>query len=165
MTKKQSRKRQPDTNGSRENDRLIAGNRRALHDYEILERYEAGLALTGSEIKSLRDGRASIQEAYCRASGGEAALVGAHIARYEPSGAANHEPTRRRRLLLHRREIRQLEAAFAQRGLTLIPLRLYLTRGMAKLEIGVGRFRKRHDKRQRLAERDSQRQIERALRG
>ncbi len=164
---KQSKARRKDAeqNGASGNDRVIARNRRALHRYEILRSYEAGLSLTGSEIKSVRMGRVSIQEAYCRPRDGDMWLVGAHIARYEPSGQANHEPTRDRRLLLHRREIRQLEEAFAQRGLALIPLRLYLSRGLAKLEIGVGRGRRLHEKRDRIAERDAQRQIERAVRG
>ena len=151
-------------NGASENERVVARNRRALYQYEILRRYEGGLSLTGSEIKSIRAGRVSIQEAYCRPRDGELYLVGAHIARYEPSGQANHEPTRDRRLLLHRREIAQLEQAFEQRGLTLVPLKLYLTRGLAKLEIGIGRGRRQHEKRDRLAERDARRQIERALR-
>ncbi len=149
---------------AKRNDRVVASNRRALYQYEIMRRYEAGLSLTGSEIKSIRAGRVSIQEAYCRPRDGNLYLIGAHIARYEPSGPANHDPTRDRRLLLHRREINQLEQAFAQRGLTLVPLRLYLTHGLAKLEIGVGRGRRAHEKRDRIAERESERQIARALR-
>jgi SsrA-binding protein len=162
--KSKSRRRSAESNGAQPNERVIARNRRALYQYEILRRYEAGLSLTGSEIKSVRAGRVSIQEAYCRPQAGELLLIGAHIARYEPSGQANHEPTRDRRLLLHRREISQLEQSFAQKGLTLVPLKLYLTRGLAKLEIGVGRGRRQHEKRDRMAERDAQRQIERALR-
>ncbi len=162
--KSKSRKRGAEADGARANERVVARNRRALHQYEILRRYEAGLSLTGSEIKSIRAGRVSIQEAYCRPRGGEMLMIGAHIARYEPSGQANHEPTRDRRLLLHRREIAQMEESFAQKGLTLIPLKLFLTRGLAKLEIGVGRGRRVHEKRDRMAERDAQRQIERALR-
>ena len=163
--RKQRRSRKSDErNGASPNDRVVARNRRAGFQYEILRRYEAGIELTGSEIKSIRAGRVSIAEAYCRPRDRELWLIGAHIARYEPSGPANHEPTRDRRLLLHRREIGQLEEAFAQRGLTLIPTRLYFTRGLAKLEIGVGRGRRVHEKRQRLAERDAQRQIERAVR-
>jgi len=162
--KKKSPRAGAESNGANANDRVLARNRRALHLYEILRSYEAGLSLTGSEIKSARLGRVSIQEAYCRPRDGELFLVGAHIARYEPSGPANHEPTRDRRLLLHRREIRQLEQAFAERGLTLVPLRLYLSRGIAKLEIGVGRGRRLHEKRDRIAERDAQRRIEQALR-
>lgn len=162
--KSKSRKQRAEANGSQANERVVARNRRAFYQYEILRSYEAGLSLTGSEIKSIRAGRVSIQEAYCRPRDGEMLLVGAHIARYEPSGQANHEPTRDRRLLLHRREIAQLEQSFAQKGLALVPLKLYLTRGLAKLEIGVGRGRRQHEKRERLAERDAKRQIERAVR-
>ena len=165
MAKKStSRRRRAESNGANANERVVARNRRALYQYEILRRFEAGISLTGSEIKSIRAGRVSIQEAYCRPRDGEMYLVSAHIARYEPSGQANHEPTRDRRLLLHRREIGQLEQSFAQKGLTLVPLKLYLTRGLAKLEIGVGRGKRTHEKRQKLAERDAQRQIERAVR-
>lgn len=162
--KRKQQAKQAAANGAAQNERVVARNRRAFFQYEILRRYEAGLSLTGSEIKSVRLGRVSIQEAYCRPREGEMWLLGAHIARYEPSGQANHEPTRDRRLLLHRREIAQLEEAFAQRGLTLVPLRIYLARGLAKLELGVGRGKKLHEKRDRIAERDAQRQVERALR-
>lgn len=146
------------------NNRVLARNRRTLWQYEILRRFEAGIELRGSEIKSLRLGRGSIAEAYCRPRDGQLWLVGAHIARYEPSGEANHEPTRDRRLLLHRREIVQLEAAFDQRRLTLVPLQLYLKHGLAKLELGVGRGKRQHEKRQAIAERETNREIQRALR-
>lgn len=146
------------------NNRVLARNRRALWQYDILQRFEAGIELRGSEIKSLRLGRGSIAEAYCRPRDGQIWLVGAHIARYEPSGEANHEPTRDRRLLLHRREIVQLEAAFDQRRLTLVPLQLYLKHGLAKLELGVGRGKRQHEKRQAIAERETNREIQRALR-
>lgn len=146
------------------NNRVLARNRRALWQYDILQRFEAGIELRGSEIKSLRLGRGSIAEAYCRPRDGQLWLVGAHIARYEPSGEANHEPTRDRRLLLHRREIVQLEAAFDQRRLTLVPLQLYLKQGLAKLELGVGRGKRQHEKRQAIAERETNREIQRALR-
>ncbi len=146
------------------NNRVLARNRRALWQYDVLQRFEAGLELRGSEIKSLRLGRGSIAEAYCRPRDGQIWLVGAHIARYEPSGEANHEPTRDRRLLLHRREIVQLEAAFEQRRLTLVPLQLYLKGGLAKLELGVGRGKRQHEKRQAIAERETNREIARALR-
>ena len=162
--KSKSRSKQTEPTRTNHNERVLASNRRAFYQYDILRRFEAGLSLMGSEIKSARAGRVSIQEAYCRPRDGDMYLVGAHIARYEPSGQANHDPTRDRRLLLHRREITQLEQAFAQKGLALIPLKLYLTRGKAKLEIGVGRGRRIHEKRDRLAERDANRQIERALR-
>lgn len=148
----------------RENNRVLARNRRALWQYEILQRVEAGIELRGSEIKSLRLGRGSIAEAYCRPRLRQIWLVGAHIARYEPAGEANHDPTRDRRLLLHRREISQLEAAFDQRRLTLVPLQLYLKQGLAKLEIGIGRGKREHEKRDRIRERETSREIARALR-
>ena len=146
------------------NNRVLARNRRALWQYDVLQRFEAGLELRGSEIKSLRLGRGSIAEAYCRPRDGQIWLVGAHIARYEPSGETNHEPTRDRRLLLHRREIVQLEAAFEQRRLTLVPLQLYLKHGLAKLELGIGRGKRQHEKRDRIIERETNREIARALR-
>ena len=142
----------------------LARNRRAGYDYEILQRYEAGLALTGTEIKSLRAGRGSIAEAYVRPRAGELWLVGATVPRYEPASRENHDPLRDRKLLLHKREIREIAEAFEQRGLAAIPLQLYLTRGIAKLEIGVGRGRRRYDKRQAIAQRDAQRRMQRALR-
>ena len=148
----------------RENNRVLARNRRATWQYEITQRIEAGIELRGSEIKSLRMGRGSIAEAYCRPRGGQLWLIGAHIARYEPAGEQNHELTRDRRLLVHRREIHQLEAAFEQRRLTLVPLRLYLKHGLVKLEIGVGRGKREHEKRERIRERETNREIARVLR-
>ncbi len=142
----------------------VAVNRKALHDYEILERIEAGLALTGTEIKSNRLGRANIREAYARPDGGEMWLVGAHIAQYPAGNRNNHEPTRPRKLLLHRSEIEELAAAVDQRGLTVVTLSLYLKRGMAKVELGLARGRRRYDKRQAIAHRDAERQMARALR-
>ncbi len=144
--------------------RSVARNRRATYDYEILERYEAGLVLRGTEIKALRQGKGSIAEAYVRPKDGELWLVGANIARYEAGNRFNHEPTRDRKLLLHKREIRALTEEFEQRSLTIIPLHLYLSRGIAKLEIGVGRGRKRHDKRDKISHREAQRQIREAVR-
>ena len=145
-------------------DRTIALNRRATHDYDILERHEAGLALTGSEIKSIREGKANLQEAYVRPEGGEMWLIGAHVAQYGPAAQFGHDPRRRRKLLLHRSQIRELAAAVEQQGLTLVPLRLYLKDGRAKLEIGLARGRRRYDKRQAIAQREAQRDMERALR-
>ena len=146
------------------NDRVLARNRRGGFNYAIEERLEAGLALLGSEIKSLREGRGSIAEAYVRPKEDELWLIGATIPRYEPAASQNHEPARDRKLLLHKREIRKLSEAFEQRGLTLVPLRLYLTRGIAKLEIGVGRGKRQYEKRQLIAKRDAERQMQRALR-
>ena len=142
----------------------IARHRRATYDYEIHTRYEAGLVLTGTEIKSLRQGKGSIAQGYVRPRDGELWLVGADIPLYEPANRYNHEPTRDRKLLLHKRELRALSEAFEQRGLTIVPLHLYLHRGLAKLEIGVGRGRRRHDKRQVIARRQADRQIQRAIR-
>lgn len=140
-------------------------NRRANFDYEILETFEAGLVLTGSEVKSLRAGGASISEAFARVRGDEVFLEGMNIPVYSQASYNNHEPLRTRKLLLHRREIEQLRAAVEQRGLSIVPVKLYFRDGWAKLLIGIGRGRKRHDKRQRQAERDAQRQIDSALKG
>jgi SsrA-binding protein len=145
-------------------DRTVALNRRATHDYEILERHEAGIALTGSEIKSIRDGKVSLQEAYARPERGELWLIGAHIAQYGPAAQFGHDPKRKRKLLLHRGEIRELAAAVDQRGLTLVPLRLYLKDGLAKLEVGLARGRRQYDKRQAIAKREAARDMERAVR-
>jgi SsrA-binding protein len=144
--------------------RDVAVNRRALHDYEILERVEAGIALTGSEIKSVRDGKVSLQEAYARPERGELWLQGAHIAEYGPAARFGHEPRRPRRLLLHRSQIRELAREVEARGLTLIPLRLYLKNGLAKVELGLARGRRQYDKRQVIARREAEREMERALR-
>ena len=143
--------------------RSVARNRRATFDYAILERFEAGLVLTGTEIKSLRAGKASIQEAYVRPRDGEVWLVGAHIAPYEAGNQFNHEPTRDRKLLLHKRQIAQLEESFDQKSLTIVPIHLYLSRGLAKLEIGVGRGKQRHDKRDQMSEREAARQMREAV--
>jgi SsrA-binding protein len=142
----------------------VAVNRRALHDYEILERIEAGIALTGSEIKSVREGKVSLQEAYARPEKGEVWLQGAHIAEYQAASYMGHQPRRPRRLLLHRSQIRELERQVNQRGLTLVPLRLYLKDGLAKVELAVARGRRQYDKREAIAQREAKREMERALR-
>jgi SsrA-binding protein len=152
----------PSGNGARIKD--VAVNRRALHDYEILERIEAGIALTGSEIKSVREGKVSLQEAYARPERGELWLSGAHIAEYSPAARFGHDPRRPRRLLLHRSQIAELAEQTEQRGLTLIPLRLYLKNGLAKVEIAVARGRRQYDKRQAIAKREAERDMQRALR-
>ena len=143
--------------------KVVATNRKAHHDYNILETYEAGIALLGSEIKSVRDNRVSLGEAYVRADGGELWLVGAHIARYEAASYMSHEPTRARKLLMHRKEIRILMGKLAEKGLTLIPLRMYIKERTAKLEIGLGRGKKLYDKRETIMRRESDREIERTL--
>jgi SsrA-binding protein len=142
----------------------IAQNRRARHDYEILERYEAGIALTGSEIKSVREHKVQLQGSYARLKGGELWLEDAHIAPYANAGYAPHDPMRNRKLLLHKKEIAKIAEALNERGLTLIPLAMYFKRGNAKVELGIARGLKRYDKRERLKERDQQRDIQQAVR-
>ena len=142
-------------------DKTIAVNRRARHEYAIEETLEAGLALTGTEIKSIRAGRVSLAEAYARIEHGEALLIGAHIAPYEQGNRNNHEPTRVRKLLLHRDQIAELVGRTQAKGFTLVPLRLYIYKGRAKLEIGIGRGKKAYDKRRTIAERDARRELER----
>lgn len=145
-------------------DRLIAQNRRASHDYFILETYEAGLALTGTEVKSLRQGKASLVEAYATVERDEAWVLQLHIPPYEQGNRWNPDPLRRRKLLLHRAEIERLKDAVARKGQTLVPLKLYFSRGRAKLLLGVGKGKKTFDKRHAIAERDAQREMERARR-
>lgn len=143
--------------------RDIAQNRRARHEYEILETVEAGLVLEGSEVKGLRERGATIADAYVQIRRGEAWLVGAHIPDYQNAGMTGHDPMRTRKLLLHRREIERLADALAQKGLALIPLRLYFRDGRAKLELGLGRGKTLYDKRRTIAERDARREAERAI--
>jgi SsrA-binding protein len=142
-------------------DHTVALNRRARHDYTIDETVEAGLVLTGTEIKSIRAGRVNLAEAYARIERGEAWLIGAHIAPYEQGNRNNHEPTRTRKLLLHRDQIAELVGRTQAKGQTLVPLRLYIRDGRAKLELGVARGKKAHDKRRTIAERDMRRELER----
>jgi SsrA-binding protein len=144
-------------------EKLVADNRRARHEYHLLERVEAGLALTGTEVKSLREGRASLARAYAEVRDGEAWLVGAHIAAYESSGYASHDPDRDRKLLLHRRQLDSLGGKVRERGLTLVPTRLYFKDGRAKVEIALARGKELRDKRRDIARREAQRQMERAL--
>ena len=146
---------------SRQNgSKLIAENRRARYDYELLDRYEAGVALTGTEVKSLRDGRVQLGQAYADVRDGEIWLVGASIAEYAQGNIANHDPDRDRKLLLHRREIDSLSGKVREKGLTLVPTRLYFKDGRVK----VARGRERADKRRAIAERDAKRQMESAFR-
>jgi SsrA-binding protein len=142
----------------------VASNRKAFHDYDIVDKLEAGISLTGTEIKSLRAGGAHIREAHVRPAGGEMWLYGAHIAPYAAASYQNHEPTRPRRLLMHKSQIRDWSAAMAERGLTIVPLSLYLKDGTAKVEIGLARGRRAYDKRQAIAKRDAEREVQRALR-
>jgi SsrA-binding protein len=145
-------------------EKVIAVNRKALHDYHILETVEAGLVLTGTEIKSIRAGRVSLREAFARPDDDELWLLGAHIAQYPAAGRFNHEPTRKRKLLLHKGEMRELTAALEEKGLTLVPLRLYLKKGRAKVELALARGRRSHDKREAIAKREAELQMQRAIR-
>jgi SsrA-binding protein len=144
-------------------EKLIAENRKARHDYHLLERVEAGIVLTGTEVKSLRDGRATLGQAWADIRDGEAWLQGAEIATYAQGNVANHEPTRSRKLLLHRREIDRLYAQVREKGLTLVPTRLYFKDGRVKVELALARGKDVRDKRQAVVERDAKRQIERAM--
>lgn len=141
----------------------IAVNRKAFYDYAIEDRVEAGLVLTGTEIKSIREGRVNLREAYVRPINGELWLWNAHIAPYDKGNWQNHDPGRSRKLLLHREQIDQLAGKVQAKGYTLIPTRMYFKRGMAKLEVGVARGKKSYDKRDSIAEREAQREIQRAL--
>jgi SsrA-binding protein len=143
------------------NFKVVATNRKASHEYFLLERIEAGIALQGSEIKSIRAGQISLAEAYIRVDGDQAWLEDAHIAPYEHAGIFNHEPRRPRKLLLHRKQIHQLWNQVRQKGVTIIPLRVYLKEGRAKVEIAVAKGKKLYDKRETIAKRDAEREIER----
>jgi len=146
------------------NEHVVATNRRARHEYHIEETHEAGLVLTGTEVKSLRAGRASIQEAFARVEDGEVWLYHMHIPPYEAGNIFNHDPLRRRKLLLHRREVDRVFGRVQQKGYALIPLRLYFRRGLAKVELGVARGKRQFDKRAAIAEREADRRIARVLR-
>ena len=145
-------------------EKVVAQNRRARHDYFILETLEAGLVLKGTEVKSLRAGKASLGEAYATVENGEAWVLQLHIPPYEQGNRWNPDPVRSRKLLLHRAEIERLEKAVAQKGQTVVPLKLYFTRGRAKLLLGIAKGKKTYDKRHAIAERDSRREMERARR-
>jgi len=146
-------------------ERVVAENRKARHDYEILDTLECGIALVGSEVKSLRSGRMSLDEAYGRVDGDEVWLIGCDIPEYEKANQLNHQPKRPRKLLLHRREIRRFAGQALEKGLTLVPLKMYFKNGRVKLLVGIGRGRKTHDKREKLKAATAKRDIETALRG
>jgi len=145
-------------------EKVVAQNRRARHDYDILDTLEAGLVLTGTEVKSLRGGKASLAEAYATVESDEAYVLQLHIPPYEQGNRSNPDPVRRRKLLLHRAQIHQIRKAIEQKGHTLIPLKLYFSNGRAKLLVGIARGRKTHDKRAAIAERESRRELERVRR-
>lgn len=144
-------------------DKLIVDNRRARHEYHLSDRVEAGLVLTGTEVKSLREGRASLQQAYAEVRDGEAWLVGAHISVYEQANRENHDPDRDRKLLLHRKELDSLAGKVRERGFTLVPTKLYFRNGRAKVELALARGKELRDKRRDIAKREAQRDVERAL--
>jgi len=145
--------------------KLIATNRKARHDYHILETFEAGLALKGTEVKSLRQGRANINDGYGMIAGGEAFLCNAHVSPYEFGNRENPDPLRKRKLLLHKREITYLEGQVAQKGLTIVPLRLYFNKGRAKVELALVKGKKSYDKRDAIKRRVAEREIGRAMKG
>ena len=144
-------------------DPTLARNRQATHEYEILERFEAGIELTGTEVKSLRGGEATLQQAYAEVRDGEAWLVGLHVPEYAEGNSANHDPDRPRKLLLHRKEIDRLASSVAEKGFTLVPTRLYLRDGRVKVELALARGKELRDKRRDVAARDARRDIEREL--
>ncbi len=144
-------------------DGTIALNRRARHEYFIDETFEAGLVLTGTEIKSVRANKVNLGDSYARVENGEAWLIGAHIAPWETGNRDNHEPKRTRKLLLHRSEIDEILGRARQKGQTIVPLRLYISRGRAKVELGLARGKQLHDKRRDIAERDAKREVAREL--
>ncbi len=140
-------------------DKVIATNRKAYHDYEILETYEAGIALRGTEVKSLRESQVNFKDCYAAVDNGEAWLIGCYISPYHHGTDANHDPERKRKLLLHKKEIQRLLGKVAERGLTMIPLRLYFKSGRAKCELGLARGKKLHDKRASIREREAKREM------
>lgn len=144
--------------------KAIATNRRATFDYEIIDRFEAGIALLGSEVKSMREGKANLADAYAVIQDGQAFLIGAYVAPYGFSRDGGHDPTRTRRLLLHRREIDKLAGVLAEKGLTLVPMRLYFKEGKVKVELGLGRGKRTVDKRHAIKEREQKREMERVRR-
>ena len=144
-------------------EKVVASNRKARHDYQIIESIECGIMLTGDEVKSLRQGRASLTEAYARVHGGEVWLEGMHIPPYEQGDKRRHLPTRPRKLLLHKREIDKLMAQQQEQRLALVPMRAYFTHGMAKIEIGIGKGKREHEKRQSIAKREQEREIAQEL--
>ena len=147
-----------------ENVKVVSENRKARHDYHIHEKYEAGIALTGTEVKSLRAGKANLKDSYARIDNGEILLHQMHISPYDQGNRFNHEPLRIRKLLMHRYEINKLIGKTKEKGYTLIPLRLYFTRGKAKVELGLATGKHTYDKRQDIAERDAKREMDRAFR-
>ena len=146
-------------------EKIVATNRKARHDYEIIESLEAGIVLQGTEVKSLRAGKANLKDGYAALKDGEVFLYNVHISPYEHGNIYNHEPTRMRKLLLHKGEIRRLIGKVQERGMTLVPLRLYFKNGRAKVELGLARGKKLYDRRRDIAQRDAERELRREFRG
>jgi SsrA-binding protein len=147
----------------KEGKKMVVQNRKARHDYDIVDRFETGIVLSGTEVKSLRAGRANLKDSYAVVEVGEVFLHRVHISTYEAGNYNNHEPERKRKLLMHRGEIRRLIVSTQQQGLTLVPLSIYFRRGRAKVELALAKGKKQYDKRHSLAERQAQREVERAL--
>ena len=148
---------------SKETEQVIARNKKAYHDYFVLETYEAGIALYGTEIKSIRNGRVNLKDSFCSVDHGEMFAIGMHISPYEQGNIFNRDPMRKKKLLLHKKEIMKLFGQSQQQGLSIVPLQLYIKNGRAKLEIGLCKGKKLHDKREVAAKRDAERTIERAI--
>ena len=162
-----SRKKKSTATKEQPNNRTITSNRQAFFNYEVLDRYEAGLALTGTEIKSVRAGRVDLRDAYARPQDGELWLMNSHIAQYDPAGIFNHDPRRARKLLMHKDEIEKLRDEVAQKGLTIVALRLYIRNHVAKVELGLARGKRQYDKRRAIRDREmdmAARQAVRAMR-
>ncbi len=164
MAKKEKKPKKTGKAADDKNERVIADNRKARHNYHVLDTLECGIMLQGSEVKSLRTGQLSLDEAYGRVEGEEVWLVGANISEYAYSHDLNHQPKRRRKLLLHRREIRKFAGQAYEKGLTLVPLKMYFKEGRAKVLMGICRGKQKHDKRDAMKQRESKRDMDRALR-
>jgi SsrA-binding protein len=147
----------------RENNKIVAQNRAAGYNYELLDRFEAGIVLVGTEVKSLREGKASIRESYAEIRAGETWLVNCHIPEYRAGGPRNHDPLRRRKLLLNRREIEKLDASIQQKGMTVLPLKIYFRDGLAKCELAVGKGKKFHDRRESERRKEAKREADEAI--
>jgi SsrA-binding protein len=161
---KQAKKSKKAAAADDKNERVIADNRKARHNYHVLDTLECGIALVGSEVKSLRNGGLSLEEAYGRVEGDEVWLVGANISEYSFSHELNHQPKRRRKLLMHRREIRKFAGQAYEKGLTLVPLKMYFKEGRAKVLMGICKGKQKHDKRESMKHREMKRDIDRAMR-
>ena len=144
-------------------EQLIADNRKAHHDYHLLETFEAGLALMGTEVKAMREGRANLRDSYCRIDRGEAFLLNAHVGQYSHGGSASHDPLRPRKLLLHQQELRKLLGKTTEKGMTIVPLRLYFKSGRAKLAIALAKGKKTYDKRETIKRREAERETRAAI--